>query len=606
MSSDTRAIGETMRDWLRFTVIALTPALAMGWIGLRALQGQEDATRREIQVTIEAMAKRMVMESQTMTRAGSNRLRDSSLPTDPVLLENALRSITPAIADAVVLSSEGELLIPARKAITSEPKGIAPPRCGTMADELARSRSSPSHGGLRDDFMHQCQEYRSVTGRWVWPLIAMESFTPEHADGLASWMESHASSMRPSEREATMRASLALPTLTGPARKRVLTALSADSTNHEAVRAVLPDPNPRPVLHDGATTPEIIEWNSDASIGYLKTISTGMRAGFVIHAASVRRAMAHGWSTGSADYRVDLIETPAEMDRDTTPFKSVSWITPSLGVQVSLADPLLIDRRTSRARIVLAGVGVGAMVVAFVLAAFLFARMRAARKLSSLRAGFVSTVSHELRTPLASLRMLSELLEENRVPEDEKAEVHAALSREAKRLGETVDRLLGFSRMSAGRYSIVRKEGLVFEPIHQSVMAFRDRHPDLAVEVEVERDMKAQFDDNHLRLALDNLLENAAKYAPSGTPYRVVAREQNAWIVIDVIDRGPGIRRSDVKRIFEPFVRGDDRLSSAVQGSGIGLSLVRQVAQAHHGHAEVMSEPGKGATFRIRFPRSES
>jgi two-component system phosphate regulon sensor histidine kinase PhoR len=232
-----------------------------------------------------------------------------------------------------------------------------------------------------------------------------------------------------------------------------------------------------------------------------------------------------------------------------------------------------------------------------------FSRMRATRRLGELRTDFVSAVSHELRTPIASLRMLAELLEQDRVEEAERAEVHAALAEEARRLGDTVDRLLGFSRMTAGRAVLSRRETVVAEPVLASLSAFELSHPGVEVKRDIDSELSANIDPDQVRLALDNLLENALKYAPEGQPYRVVVAARNREVVISVEDHGPGIAPRDQKRIFEPFERADDRLSRATEGSGIGLGLVRHVAKAHGGRAWVESEVGRGARFHIALPR---
>ncbi len=233
--------------------------------------------------------------------------------------------------------------------------------------------------------------------------------------------------------------------------------------------------------------------------------------------------------------------------------------------------------------------------------------MRAARRSSALRTDFVAAVSHELRTPIASMRMLAELLEEGRVEPDEQGEVFEALAREARRLGETVDRLLGFSRMAAGRHVIERVEARVAEVVAASVDTFEERHPDMPrVERAFAEDAMAGIDAGQIRLAVDNLLANAAKYAPAGTPYRASVRRQGGGVAITIADRGPGIARRDQGRIFEPFERADDRLSRATEGSGIGLSLVRHVARAHGGRASVESEPGRGAAFTLWIPAGRS
>src|SRR6185369_14807301 len=129
---------------------------------------------------------------------------------------------------------------------------------------------------------------------------------------------------------------------------------------------------------------------------------------------------------------------------------------------------------------ILVALAAATTIAAFGFAAILFARMRAARRSSELRTDFVSTVSHELRTPIASVRMLAELLEQDRVEPEERAEVHEALAREARRLGETVDRLLGFSRMAAGRYVIDRREEGVAAVVAAAVDTFEERNPEMA------------------------------------------------------------------------------------------------------------------------------
>jgi signal transduction histidine kinase len=203
--------------------------------------------------------------------------------------------------------------------------------------------------------------------------------------------------------------------------------------------------------------------------------------------------------------------------------------------------------------------------------------------------------------------MLAELLEEGRVEPAEQGEVFEALARESRRLGETVDRLLGFSRMAAGRYVIERAEARVAEVVGVSVDTFEERHPDLPrVERALDGEAIAAVDAAQIRLAVDNLLANAAKYAPQGTPYRVSVQRLGGGVAVTVADRGPGVPRRDRRRIFEPFERADDRLSRATEGSGIGLSLVQHVARAHGGHASVAGEAGRGAAFTLWIPGPRS
>ena len=151
---------------------------------------------------------------------------------------------------------------------------------------------------------------------------------------------------------------------------------------------------------------------------------------------------------------------------------------------------------------------------------------------------------------------------------------------------------------------LTRQRTRVAEPVLASLKAFELSHPGVDVEREIDAKVEADIDADQVRLAVDNLLENALKYAPEGQPYRlVVAAARNHEVTISVEDHGPGVAPRDRKRIFEPFERADDRLSRATEGSGIGLGLVRHVAKAHGGRAWVESELGRGARFLITLPR---
>src|SRR5690606_13043768 len=121
--------------------------------------------------------------------------------------------------------------------------------------------------------------------------------------------------------------------------------------------------------------------------------------------------------------------------------------------------------------------------------------------------------------------------------------------------------------------------------VNDRVKAFLARHPGLACEVDSPEALSAEVDRAQLELVVDNLLENAAKYAPRGGPYRVRLREEGSDVVLAVADSGPGVPRGLHRRIFRPFERGNDRLSKATEGTGLGLALVRAAAEAHGGTA---------------------
>jgi len=350
-----------------------------------------------------------------------------------------------------------------------------------------------------------------------------------------------------------------------------------------------------------------VTWRAGASVGVLRRLDDGRLAGFVVDEGSIARA-SPALPPGMRAVVVAGPPARAELAKGREDgIEAVAVVAPELVLRIVPTDPGAVARRASRSRALLGALGASATIAAFALAALLFARMRAARRSSALRTDFVAAVSHELRTPIASVRMLAELLEEGRVEIGEEREVFEALAREARRLGETVERLLGFSRMAAGRYVLDRAPARVAEVVAASIDTFEERHPDLPpVERAFEDDAVADVDAGQIRLAVDNLLANARKYAPGGAPYRVSVEREGDGVAITVKDHGPGIARRDKDRIFEPFERADDRLSRATEGSGIGLSLVRHVARAHDGRASVESEPGRGAAFTIWIPQRRS
>jgi len=276
-------------------------------------------------------------------------------------------------------------------------------------------------------------------------------------------------------------------------------------------------------------------------------------------------------------------------------------ITPSLGVHVEHRDPAALARATTRSRLVLGAIAVIGATLALVGAWLTVARLRRERQSAALRTDFVSTVSHELRTPIASIRMLSELLEQGRVTGSEQAELFAAIASESRRMGDTVERLLGFGRLAAGRSVATRKRVDVAAVLGAALDDFVARFPDATLERALPP-TEGDVDADQLRLALDNLLANARKYAPESA-CAVRLSSTATQLELRVEDHGPGVPRKDRRRVFQPFERGDARLSSATEGSGIGLSLVAHVAAAHAGRAFVEDTRGGGATFVVVLGR---
>jgi signal transduction histidine kinase len=222
---------------------------------------------------------------------------------------------------------------------------------------------------------------------------------------------------------------------------------------------------------------------------------------------------------------------------------------------------------------------------------------------------FVSNVSHELKTPLTSIRMFSELLAEGRVTEPAKRQSYLnIITAETGRLTRLINNVLDFSRMERGekKYNftdcdlveLVRETVDTYRPhLESSGFTIESRLPDCPIMLRGDRDALAQI--------VVNLLSNAEKYSESQKEITVQVeslREPLPYVEIRVLDRGSGVPRGCEEKIFEKFYRAHDSLSSGIQGSGLGLTLARQIARAHGGDVVYRPREGGGSCFILRLP----
>lgn len=246
------------------------------------------------------------------------------------------------------------------------------------------------------------------------------------------------------------------------------------------------------------------------------------------------------------------------------------------------------------------------------------------RKISALKSEFVANVSHELKTPLALVRMFAEMLQSGRVASDaKKKEYLDIIVRESERLSALIENVLDFARLERGRGSYEFTEGDVGDAVIRAANVYRYRAEREGVQLvlDVEPALpRARIDERAIQLAVVNLVDNALKYAPGGETITIRACGHDGGVRVDVRDQGPGVAPEDRQRIFERFVRltssRDEKSGekgaaaprssrppqSPVRGSGIGLALVKHIAESHGGRAWVESEVGRGSTFTFTIP----
>jgi signal transduction histidine kinase len=220
------------------------------------------------------------------------------------------------------------------------------------------------------------------------------------------------------------------------------------------------------------------------------------------------------------------------------------------------------------------------------------------------REQFVAAVTHELQAPLASIRLLAELLEQGGVAESKVREFGARTVAEADRLSRLVSSVLETARLDGGAKPRAREDVLVrqlaletlrqFEPLAlERRLAVRLHPSDESLRVLASRDA--------LGSALFELLTNASKYG-ARSDIEIAIEPRGESVVVAVLDRGPGVAARDSERIFEPFQRLGDELTREQPGVGLGLALVRKVAESHGGTARVVAREGGGSRFEIELP----
>jgi signal transduction histidine kinase len=226
--------------------------------------------------------------------------------------------------------------------------------------------------------------------------------------------------------------------------------------------------------------------------------------------------------------------------------------------------------------------------------------------LAKLKSDFVSNVSHELRTPLALIRLYAETLELKRITTDEKKQQYYRIIRkESERLTALINNILDFSRIEAGHKEYEFRETDIADLVHNTLDSYRYQieQQGFTFEERIDADVpKLYVDREAIARALVNLVNNALKYSDEEKFLGVNLYRANGEVKLEVADHGIGITRREQTKIFEKFYRTGDPLVHNTKGSGLGLSLVRHITEAHGGDIAVESTPGKGSKFVLSLP----
>lgn len=234
-----------------------------------------------------------------------------------------------------------------------------------------------------------------------------------------------------------------------------------------------------------------------------------------------------------------------------------------------------------------------------------------AMKLSQMKTDFVSNVSHELRTPLASIRVFGEFLKLGRVKEPDKIQEYGEyIETESRRLTQLINNILDFSKIESGQKTYHFEQTAVECVVADTLKTFEVVLEQNGFTVSLEKPSfplpQVVIDPDAIAQAFINLLDNAVKYSGGSKEIGVKLAEQGDTVTISVIDHGVGIASEEREKVFEKFYRVGNCLVHDVKGSGLGLSIVKHIVEAHHGRVTVESEPGHGSAFIIHLPVEQS
>jgi signal transduction histidine kinase len=275
--------------------------------------------------------------------------------------------------------------------------------------------------------------------------------------------------------------------------------------------------------------------------------------------------------------------------------------------QPALDDVIRVTRRDN----VFYGVLLGFVVVLMLFGAVLIARdISRETETTRLKTEFVHHVSHELKTPLTLIRLYGETLQrKENLSKPEQKEAYEIITKESERLSHLINNVLDFSRIEMGKKEFDFKKDDLAGVIRDTLDSYRYHleKKGFLVQEDIADDLpKMMFDAEAQASVLINLLSNAIKFSSAVKEVSVKLFKQDHHAVLQVEDKGIGIKGKELSKIFEKFYQSRDVKAVDTKGSGLGLTLVKHITKAHGGQIEVHSEPGRGSTFTIILPISRS
>ncbi|MGQ0442209.1 MAG: HAMP domain-containing sensor histidine kinase [Methylophilaceae bacterium] len=228
------------------------------------------------------------------------------------------------------------------------------------------------------------------------------------------------------------------------------------------------------------------------------------------------------------------------------------------------------------------------------------------KELNSQKQQFLRHVSHELKTPLTAIREATELLHDGvgGILSPQQAEITQILRDNSIRLQKMIENLLNYTKQTIQpklSLHLLDLQDVVNKVIQAHALSIDNKQ--LTIETQFNVPELIVADEEKLTIVLDNLISNAVKFTPNLGKIKVVVRQEKLWHIIEVLDSGPGLAKDDLDKLFDPFYRGDTLHKSLISGSGLGLTIAKDLVEAHGGTIQ-LSPSRQGAHFTVRLPRA--
>ena len=308
-------------------------------------------------------------------------------------------------------------------------------------------------------------------------------------------------------------------------------------------------------------------------------------------------------------YKSQIFEadTSSSVEEEKNAVKEAVWLLPDTYLQIRLRGETVQELARRRVNQNLFLIGLLDFIVIFA-GWFLYRNIKKEMELAEMKSSFVSNVSHELRTPLSLIRMFAETLELGRVrTEEKKNEYYKIIGQETERLTHLINNILNFSKMEAGRKEYHFQKFDLIQMINTVLDSYQFHLENNGFKIEKSlpgNRLLLNGDREALSEAFINLLDNAVKYSENDKTINVNAGSTDGSLFFEVKDHGIGISQEDQKRIFNKFYRVSQGLVHNKKGTGLGLTLVKKIVEAHKGKIIVESQLGSGSLFKVVLPQN--